>query len=562
MSLQPHPIDPVPEETARVAQAAFPRGHVYLRLRDELGSIYSDELFAPVFPSRGQPAFSPWRLALVLVMQFAEGLSDRQAADAVRGRIDWKYALGLELTDPGFDASVLTEFRARLVAGSLEYQLLDVLLARCRAAGLLKARGRARTDSTHVLAAIRALNRLECVGETMRQALNALAVTAPDWLREQLQPEWTARYGPRFDDYRLPPTPTEREALAETIGRDGTALLTALWQPAAPPWLRHLPAVEVLRRVWVQQYYWHQEVLRWRPVADLPPAAQMINSPYDPEARYSCKRSTTWTGYKVHLTETYDPDAPHLITHVETTPATTPDWHMLPPIHQALAAKGQLPAEHTVDAGYVDSEVVVTSATAHEVRVVGPVPTDHSWQAREGKGLASAQFVVNWEAEQVTCPGGYQSVKWSPTHDQHGNAIINIRFARQDCAGCGLRADCTRSAQGPRELSIRPQAQHIALQEARAYQQTAEFAAEYAGRAGVEGTVSQGVRVCDVRRARYVGLAKTRLQHILTAAALNVVRLGAWWAALLPDREVDKMPEPPHAKTRITPFLALVRQAA
>jgi len=183
MSLQPQPVCPVPEETARIARAAFPRGNVYMRVRDALGSLYSDETFADLFPTRGQPAETPWRLALVTVMQFAEGLPDRQAADAVRGRIDWTYALGLEVDDAGFDASVLSEFRARLVAGGAEETLLDTLLTQFRDRGLLKARGRQRTDSTHVLAAIHVLNRLECVGETLRHALNALAVTTPEWLR-------------------------------------------------------------------------------------------------------------------------------------------------------------------------------------------------------------------------------------------------------------------------------------------------------------------------------------------------------------------------------------------
>ena len=161
MSLHPQPLGPVPEQTARVARAAFPKGNVYMRMRDELGRLYEDEAFAALFPRRGQPAEAPWRLALVSVMQFAEGLSDQQAADAVRSRLDWKYALGLELTDPGFDASVLSEFRSRLVAGRAGYQLLDAMLARFQACGLLKARGRQRTDSTHVLAAIRALDRLD-----------------------------------------------------------------------------------------------------------------------------------------------------------------------------------------------------------------------------------------------------------------------------------------------------------------------------------------------------------------------------------------------------------------
>ena len=188
MSLQPQEIPPIPEETRRVAQAAFPRGNVYMRLRDELGTIYEDHLFAALFPARGQPAESPWRLALTTVMQFTEGLSDRQAADAVRSRIDWKYALSLELTDAGFDHTVLSEFRTWLVAGQAEQLLLETLLVRVRERGLLKTRGRQRTDSTHVLAAIRVLNRLELVGETLRHALNSLAIIAPDWLRGQQRP--------------------------------------------------------------------------------------------------------------------------------------------------------------------------------------------------------------------------------------------------------------------------------------------------------------------------------------------------------------------------------------
>jgi transposase len=203
MSLRLQPVPSVPEETARVARAAFPRGNTYLALWDELGTVFADEDFATLYPTRGQPAEAPWRLALVTVWQFVEQLSDRQAADAVRGRIDWKYALGLGRTDPGFDSTVLSEFRTRLLAGSAEQRLLDTLLDRCRQRGWLKARGRQRTDSTHVLARIRAVNRLECVRATLRHALNTLAAVAPAWLRAHRQAEWAGRYGQRLDDSRL-----------------------------------------------------------------------------------------------------------------------------------------------------------------------------------------------------------------------------------------------------------------------------------------------------------------------------------------------------------------------
>ncbi len=204
MSLQPCIVSSVLELTANVARSAFPKGNPYLRLRDELGSIFRDEDFAELYPRRGQPALSPWRLALTTVMQFVECLSDRQAADAVRGRIDWKYALALELTDPGFDHTVLSEFRSRLVNGQAQRQLLDTLLDQLRGVGLIRQRGRQRTDSTHVLAAVRTLNRLERVGETLRAALNDLATLAPDWLHILAPAEWYQRYGKRVENYHLP----------------------------------------------------------------------------------------------------------------------------------------------------------------------------------------------------------------------------------------------------------------------------------------------------------------------------------------------------------------------
>ncbi len=206
-------------------------------------------------------------------------------------------------------AVALSEFRTRLIAGGLEQQLLDSLLAACQAQGWVKAGGTQRTDATHVLGAIRAMNRLESVGETLRAVLNALAVAAPDWLVEQIAPDWFDRYSRRIEGYRLPKGDAARAAYANTIGTDGANLLHAIYAPTAPAWLRPMPAVEILRRVWVQQFYAPdaEGQVYWRGAADLPPAALWIHSPYDVEVRYGLKRSTTWVGYKVHLTETCDP---------------------------------------------------------------------------------------------------------------------------------------------------------------------------------------------------------------------------------------------------------------
>ena len=249
MSLRAQLHVPVPDDTARIACAAFPHGNTYVNLRDELGTVFTDEDFASLYPSRGRPAEAPWRLALVTVLQFIENLSDRQAAEAVRARIDWKYALSLELTDPGFDFSVLSEFRTRLVSSGAEQRLLDAVLDCCRQRGWLKARGRQRTDSTQVLARVRAVNRLECVAETLRYALNSLAVVAPAWLRAQSATEWLERYGRRRDDSRLPAGQEERRDYAHQVGNDGYALLAAATAAEAPAWLREVPAVETLRRV-------------------------------------------------------------------------------------------------------------------------------------------------------------------------------------------------------------------------------------------------------------------------------------------------------------------------
>jgi transposase len=237
-----------------VAHAAFPKGNIYMQMRDVFGTLHNDALFAPGFAVQGRSAETPWRLALVTMMQFAEGLSDRQAAEAVRARIDWKYALGLELTDAGFDFSVLCEFRARLVDGDAEQLLLDALLTRCSERGYLKVRGQQRTDATHVLGALRVLSRLECVSETLRAALNAVALAVPDWLRAHGPADWLARDSRRIEEYRLPKGKEARQAHSETVGADGIALLTPLFAPSAPIALRSLPAVDLPRRAGITQY--------------------------------------------------------------------------------------------------------------------------------------------------------------------------------------------------------------------------------------------------------------------------------------------------------------------
>ena len=388
---------------------------------------------------------------------------------------------------------------------------LTLYWLRCGPGDCSRSAGANVPTSTYVLAAIRALNRLERVGETLRHALNSLAVVAPDWLRAQVPPTWFDRYGPRMGSYRLPKTVAGREELAVIIGADGCRLLQAVDTATDLPWLREVPAVQTLRQVWAEPYTDPPGPPRWREAKALASPAELIASPYDPDARYCTKRCVEWVGYKVHLTETCDDGRPHLITQVVTTPATTPDCVMGPVIQQGLATRDLLPSTHLLDGGYVDAELLVTAQTKHQVDVVGPTFGSYSRQRMAGQGYDLSAFLLDWEAKQARCPQGQTSVKWTPGWDVSGDPVVRIRVDRATCRVCPTRQACTWAKDAPRQLTVRPQAQHEAIQAARQRQQTAAFKAQYAQRAGVEGTHSQAIRRCGLRQSRSIGLAKTHL---------------------------------------------------
>jgi IS5 family transposase len=561
MSVQPRPWPEPSDEISAAVRKMYGgrRAPLPVVIRDELGEVFTDEVFAAAFGVRGRPGWSPGRLALVTALQFVEHLTDRQAADAVRLRIDWKYCLGLGLDDEGFDHSILSEFRTRVVGHGLEETALDVLLAALVDKGLLKAGGRQRTDSTHVLAAVRDLNRLELAGEAVRAALEALAVAAPDWLAEAIDVSgWNARYGVRVDSWRLPASQTRRDALATAYGTDGFALLHAVYGPDAPAWLAQLPAVDVLRVVLLQNYVvvadrrGRKVVKRREADTDgLPPGRQRLTSPYDIDARRGGKRDLFWTGYKVHISETctddrppaqHDADAdadadvpPNIITNVATTDASVPDNAMTTPIHEDLARRGLLPDEHLVDSGYPSGDLLVESADRYGISLVTPMLADVSAQARAGAGFDAAAFDIDFDTRQVTCPRKQVSTSWSPAVQRGTNTIV-VKFDPDTCRPCPVRAQCTTAKHGGRQLTIRPRHIHHAVQHARARQDTTQFKATYRLRAGVESTIHQAVAVTDTRHARYRGLAKTHLEHVYSAVALNLIRLDAWFNGVPLDR--------------------------
>jgi transposase len=564
MSVQPQSWpEPAPEIVAAV-RAAYRRREPPLpvMVRDRLGELFPDAEFAPGFGVRGRPGWSPGRLALVTVLQMAENLTDRQAADAVRDKISWKYALGLDLDDEGFDASVLSEFRTRVVEHGLQERVLDLLLEALKAEGLVAAGGKARTDSTHVISAVRDLNRLELAGESVRACVEAVAAVAPDWLPTVIDiADWGRRYGARVDTWRLPTSATKRVELVVAYGTDAVTLLRAVGDPDAPAWLRELPAVQVLRRVLVQNYVITiddagREVIRAREADTdgLPPGRTRLTSPYDLDARWAAKGDELyWNGYKVHVTETCEDPAPvapgedpggdlggerpNIIVGVATTDATVPDARMTEKIHATLAGRDLLPAEHYLDSGYPSAALVIDSLSRWGITLVTPLLADQSPQARAGAGFDRSGFTIDFDTEQARCPQGKISTWWNPV-TQRGTPAIVIKFAADTCRGCPVREQCTRSVSPRvgRQLTVPPRGVHHAQAAARATQNTPDWQARYARRAGVEGTIRQAVAVTGTRRARYRGLPKTRLEHVYSAVALNLIRLDAYWNGHALDR--------------------------
>jgi transposase len=354
------------------------------------------------------------------------------------------------------------------------------------------------------------------------------------------------------EEAHLPKGAAAREARAVAIGGDGYALLRAAWAPDAPAWLREIPAIETLRRVWVQQFRLDEGAVRWRASGDIPPAAVFLGSPYDEDAHYARKYATSWVGYTVHFTEACEEGRPQLITHVETTTAPVVDAVATPAIHQALQGRGLLPAVHLVDAGYLDAPQIVASRDDYAVELCGPIRPDYQWQAREQTGFALADFHLDWEGERATCPAGRTSISWRQRPDPAGRDLIWIKFSSKDCGPCAHRPACCRSkVRWPRRtLCVRPRAQFEALQAARRRETTADFIGAYAARAGIEGTLARGVRRCRLRRTRYRGQPRVHLGHILTAAGLNFLRLGEWFAGT------------PRTKPRRSPFARLLATPA
>ncbi|MEV5599816.1 transposase, partial [Streptomyces sp. NPDC052496] len=386
--------------------------------------------FAEWYPSDGRTGLSPAQLATVCVLQFLMELSDRQVVEAVRCHIDFKHALAMELDDPGFHHSVLADFRERLSVDGRADQLLKLALKRIRTAGLITERGRQRTDSTHVLAAVRDLARTELVAEAMRAALEEIARQAPEELMALVTAEWGQRYGRAA---RLGKNPTRPKTRINYLGQDAELLLCHVF--CLPGKLRDGPRLQALRQIFLQNYLidGHGRT-QWRIPTDagLPPASTAVVSPYDVSARYARRGDTRWKGFLAHVTETCDAGAVNIITDVTTTVASVNDARTPPMVHARLEERGLLPGEHLVDGGYMSVAHRDRSAREYHIHLVGPVKEKVT---RKGDVFDRDAFTIDWERRQVICPLGTASISWA-AHPSTA-PVIHAKFSQTDCGQSG-----------------------------------------------------------------------------------------------------------------------------
>jgi len=523
MSLKPKPPRPMPDDVGRLGDKLIAPESPYRLVGERLYIKYRDADYVDLYSPEGKPGLSPVDLSFVTAFQFLEGLSDRAVADAVRLRLDFKFALHLPLDHPGFHYSVLSEFRDRVIGHQAEERVFNSTLQDLDALGLLKRRGRQRTDSLAIVTRVRDLNRLELVVETVRLALRVLLVADPDWTRATVPPEWEVVYGERCMAVQM--TEAQRRDLEARVGSDGQWLLTRVQAETTPGQLRELPEVQVLATVWAQQFEVVDEKLGFRTPGHYDGRAQ-IQSPHDPDARWSRKGEQEWVGDKLQVTETDDEDLPHLITDIAVTSSVETDYEALPAIQERLEGRDLLPGRQITDGGYMGAENLVTSSE-RGIELFGPVQRDSSRQARQPGGLTSACFRLNRETGTVTCPAGQTTRLWVKA-DQR----VVGRFIKKVCVQCEWYTHCCTGPRG-RTVSFGPH--HEILEAARARQKTEAFKTEYRQhRGGVEGCLSSLVRGQRMRVARYTRRAKRHLHALFAGVGVNLRRAARWLAGIRP----------------------------
>jgi len=501
----------IPPQTRQIVESWLDKTSMFTFLGQHVDEIVGDADFAPLYASGGRSGVNAVVLALVTVFQFLEDLPDRAAAEQARSRMDWKYALRQELTWSGFHYSDLCNFRKRLLAHDQAGLVFERVLDYLKSHGYIRAGGKQRTDATHVLGQLRQLSRLELVLESLRLALSALVSVDAHWFMQTLPATYTERYQGKRADYRL--NAAERDQLLLQAGQDGVWLLQQL---AQAPQLQGLEAVQVLQRVWHEQFSGEQVAdIAIDPEGDCEDGP--IQSPHDPEARYGRKRGKDWQGYKAQVTDTAD-DGPHFITDIHITAANVSDQQALAGIQGRLQQRALRPAKQYVDQAYLGG-AALASSRQQGIDLRGYVQSQASSKA---PGFRLQDFTIDMAQQVAICPTGQQSVQWSTVSGTKG--VAYRAFFGQQCRDCPFFNDqqCT-TQRGGRRLDI--SRHHDELQRRRHEMQDPAFQREMHTRHGVEGTLSELVRCHGLRRARYRGQVKIQFQAYFAAAAFNLKHL-------------------------------------
>jgi transposase len=517
MSLQWALRREVPADTAAIGQKVLKPNNIYRQIGDHFDELFPQESeYAFMYDDRGRGAIPPLLMALVLTFQMVEKVGDRKAAELVASRIDWKYAMHLPLEYPGFDWSVLSEFRQRLLDHKQDRLVFDQFLSRLRKLGLIKRRGRVRTDSTHMLGVVERLSQLELVTESIRVALVAVTALAPSWVERMLPDSFVERYSEEQSEYGL--SQEQVLQLLKRSGREGFWFLGQVDRSAYAE-VRALSEVATLRTVLEQQF---PKGPTEPPATRRPTGKDVIESPHEPDARFAVKRGKSWIGYKVQITETCDEDLPHLIVDIDVTSALRNDAPELPNIQARLEERGLLPSEQQVDQGYMSGEHIVRSADKG-INLMGVPPQD----TQSPEGFRQTDFEIDMQQKQARCPAGELSRVWVDKPDPNGGPPqIQVRFSGPACRACPHFGQCTPSRQG-RSLTLHPF--RAALLARREEAKTDAFRQLLHVRAGMEGTISETVRAHDLRHSRYRGSSKQTLQACFTALGTDLKRLTAWW---------------------------------
>jgi len=500
----------IPEEIRSWGEKHLESDNPYRVVDEQLFSFISWDELTALYSNIGRPSVNPIVLSLVTIFQFLEDIPDRVAAHRVKTRLDWKYALHLPFHDSGFHYSDLCNFRKRLANHDKESLIFGQLLEKIKALGYLEKRKHQRTDSTHVLANVRDLSRLENLSEGLRVSLKAIEKSDRRLYETKIPVLYREHWSKPLNDYQM--TDEERKQALERVGQDIHWLLSFL-KTNKESYLR-LPELEVLQTLLSQHFTIQSQKVSVKKEATT--GKEKIQTPHDPEARYSKKRGKSWTGSKVHITETANEKGKvNFITDVTTANACEQDNETLPQIQGNLEERELKPEYQYTDKGYITGDNLAESQQAG-IHLMGEA------SELDNNGLYTAdEFSIDYDSKTATCPAGNTSCSWRQFENGERKGGIRISFGQQ-CQACPLKSKCTENKLG-RILTLHRH--YPLLKQRREESKTAVFKESMKRRPPVEGTLSEMVRAHGLRRSRYRGLAKNHLQNLMIGTAVNLKRL-------------------------------------